>query len=310
MLDPGGERSESHRTDDTRSRLPADPWGNSTSTSAGRQENSQRKPTSMSGKSNRIASRGAPPVTEKEMRSQAQPEMPNRADNTSPEYRRQAEIHSRFVEHVDADNEPVVEDQNRPEGLNDDVLKQKLLEAFEKEQQMVARIKNLEAQLQQQSQRCTELDRAWKKSTTALTQLQRQEPLHKVDDQALQGLYRELVFDVANWSATFCRTDQPRIVDEKIPFLESLSPVYPVYLQDHPLRPFFLQSLVMRLLVTDVLSFQHENGLWWAGRHVKVLRRLQKDLVPGGCQSRILARRANACQLTQTTYQKCLWTVV
>jgi hypothetical protein len=281
MLDPNGERSESRQNNGTRSRLPGDPWGNITSISAERPGNDEQKSTSASEKSNRIALRGKSSVTRKELDVQAEPEMPNRADETLPEFGRQAGFHSRFIEQIDTRNERVVQDQDRPEGLSDDVLKQRLLEAFGKEQQLEAKIKSLEAQLQQQGQRCIELDRAWKKSTAALTQLQRQDPLHKVDDQALQGLYRELVFDVANWAATFCRTDQPRIMEDKIPFLETLSPVYEVYLQDHPLRPFFLQSLLMRLLVTDVLSFQYENGLWWAGRHVKLLRRLQDELVPG-----------------------------
>ncbi|KAF1850455.1 uncharacterized protein K460DRAFT_412158 [Cucurbitaria berberidis CBS 394.84] len=180
----------------------------------------------------------------------------------------------------DADADFPEEGQQPFQAVQEHKWKQTLVESQDSQRQLLVKVQQLEHQLVQQSQRCIELDRAWKKSTALLTQLQGQDPHDKVDDSTLQGLYSGLVFDVSNWSASFCRGRSMRIVDTKRPMLHSLSPAYAVYIHDEKLRPFLLQSLLMRLLVKEVLNFDSDGGLWWAGGLCKPLRQIYTELMP------------------------------
>lgn len=160
-------------------------------------------------------------------------------------------------------------------------LKLKLLSAQENEQRLLEKVKQLEGQLKQQTQRSVELDRAWKKSTATLAELQQHDTHDRIDDSVLQSLYDELIFDVANWAGNFCRAGAMRIIDSKRSILQALSPAYSSYLHDEALRPLLLQSLLMRLLVRDVLNLNVDGGLWWAGSLAKSCCRMQSKLIPG-----------------------------
>ncbi|CAO2653529.1 Nn.00g029400.m01.CDS01 [Neocucurbitaria sp. VM-36] len=269
-----------------RSMEPVDPWGNSISTSvatnpeapqvkrASTEVDSDRVPrrtSSLGPNNNGIIHLKDVGVDSADISSPSPEEIGLQAgEDASEEWAQDQE--------VDEDNP---EASQQPPEIEDQVdYRQKLAEAQEVESQLLSRVTQLEAQLQQQRQRCIELDRAWKKSTTLLTQLQKQDPHEKVDDASLQGLYNELVFDVSNWAASFCRGGAMRIIDAKRPLLQSLGPAYSAYYHDETLRPFLLQSLLMRLLVREVLNFDCDGGLWWAGSLCKALRRVQTELNP------------------------------
>ena len=165
-------------------------------------------------------------------------------------------------------------------------LEMKLRSAQENEECLMAQVKQLEGQLQQQNQRYLEVERAWKSSTATLTQLQKQDPHDEVNDSTLQGLYRGLILDVSSWAESYCRYGSMRSIDSKEKTLESLSPGYATYLHDETLRPLLLQSLLMRLLVRDVLNTDRDGGLWWAGALSRPLQRIQTELLPSKFASR------------------------
>lgn len=261
-----------------------DPWGNSVSTGAA--EDRQMRRAWTDGDNNRIPERvssletGTSGISPRKAVPESAEQSCSCPDEKGPQGEEDAIAD---VADLDTDSDTPEEDQQPPQATHEDAWKQKLLEAQENERQLLAKVQQLETHLQQQSQRCIELDRAWKKSTALLTQLQRQDPHDKVDDSTLQGLYNGLVFDVSNWAASFCRGGamRPGIIDTKRPLLQSLGPAYAAYFHDETLRPFLLQSLLMRLLVREVLNFDCDGGLWWAGVLCKPLRRIQTELMPG-----------------------------
>ena len=268
----------------TRSFEKKDPWGNSIPTgAAGKPEDHQMRRSWTDGDNARIPERVSSLEPNGLRPRKAVPEPAEQSNSKPDEQDPQGEedLIADLIEDQEDDFETPGEDQQLPEASHEDEWKQKALEAQETEQQLLAKVQHLEAHLQQQSQRCIELDRAWKKSTALLTQLQRQDPHDKVDDSTLQGLYNGLVFDVSNWAASFCRSGAMRIIDTKRPLLQSLGPAYATYYHDETLRPFLLQSLLMRLLVREVLNFDCDGGLWWAGMLCKPLRRIQTELMPG-----------------------------
>jgi hypothetical protein len=172
--------------------------------------------------------------------------------------------------------------RSEPDTNNEVGVKQKPLTIQESERVLQAKVGQLEAELQQQRQRIIELERAWKKSIAALTQLQRRDPHDRIDDSTLQRLYNGLVYDVHDWAVNFCRMGSVEIRDdgETLHLLESLSPVYRTYVYNENLRPFLVQSLLMKLIVRYILNFDCENGLLWAGKLQKSLQRIQIDAMP------------------------------
>lgn len=158
----------------------------------------------------------------------------------------------------------------------------KLRDAAIREKQYLTTTKELEEQIQNHILRNGELERAWKKSTSALTRVQRGDSNYKVDDQTIKALYNELVFDVGSWTATYCTTDlRQRFNESDWRLLRSMTPRYITYASHKRLRPLLVQSLLMKFLVRNVLSFSEDVGLLWAGRLCASLRQTKMALEPG-----------------------------
>lgn len=145
----------------------------------------------------------------------------------------------------------------------------------------VAKIADLEAQLRDEKGQNAKLTQAWKRSTAALGQAQRQEANYKVDDKALQGLYQELVFNIGNWADNHCIPDMKHLSDSEFtPFL-SLTLVPDKYLRHKRTQPLLLKSLVMKMLVKVVFTVSSDTGMWWAGERGSEIRTIYSTLQPG-----------------------------
>ncbi|KAL1648300.1 hypothetical protein SLS61_006991 [Didymella pomorum] len=132
-----------------------------------------------------------------------------------------------------------------------------------------------QAQLRQEEAQVAKLTQAWKRSTAALNQAQRQEASYKIDDKALQSLYQELMFLISSWAETYCVPDMKQLPESERQSLEPLTVVLDKY-------PILLKSLVMKLLVYVVftVSSKEQTGFWWAGNQAGNLRSLYTAFLP------------------------------
>jgi hypothetical protein len=146
-----------------------------------------------------------------------------------------------------------------------------------------SRIADLESELREEKQRYGKLNQAWKRSTAALSQAQRQEANHKVDDKTLQQGYQELVFHIANWADTYCASEMDHLPDSDIETFLPLTILPGNYTGDKRNRSLLLKSLIMKWLVDTIFTVEPEksSGLWWAGSLAPEMRSLHTTLLPG-----------------------------
>jgi hypothetical protein len=140
-----------------------------------------------------------------------------------------------------------------------------------------------QAQLRQEEAQVAKLTQAWKRSTAALNQAQRQEASYKIDDKALQSLYQELMFLISSWAETYCVPDMKQLPESERQSLEPLTVVLDKYVRHKRTQPILLKSLVMKLLVYVVftVSSKEQTGFWWAGNQAGNLRSLYTAFLPG-----------------------------
>lgn len=148
-----------------------------------------------------------------------------------------------------------------------------------------SRIANLEQQLREEQEQSAKFSQAWKRSTAALSQAQRQDANYKIDDKAMQGLYEELIFDVANWADNHRVSDMKQLPDSDIEVFLSLTHVPEQYMHHKRTQTYLLKSLVMQMLVEDIFTVASKKngntGLWWAGECAPALRSIYTTLLPG-----------------------------
>ena len=152
----------------------------------------------------------------------------------------------------------------------------------EANQQHVATLEKISDDLQKEKDKHANTTQAWRKATAALSS-HRQEANYKVDDDFLRGQYQNIIYDVGDWTATYCIADFGRIHESELRIFQSLTPQPHKYLHVPRTRELLLQSLVMHALVNSVLNFDSDSGLWWAGKQSSGLRAVQLAMEPGMC---------------------------
>jgi len=147
------------------------------------------------------------------------------------------------------------------------------------------KLQELKEQLQEKQDRISELERAWNKSTAALSRLQRGDSNYKVDDQTIRSLYQELIYNVECWTINHCKNDITNFKDSDWNLFRTVTPYGEDYSKSNRLRPLLIQSAIMWWLVCRVLNFSVDTGLLWAGDLSQSLCKIKDILEPGKWRS-------------------------
>jgi hypothetical protein len=152
------------------------------------------------------------------------------------------------------------------------------------------KIDELDVELKEEQTKTKKLTQAWNRSTAALSQAQRQEASYKIDDKAIESLWQELNYRVADWADTNCVHDMRRLPEADMkPFQTAAEPYFSLtpapqnYLRHKRTQPLLLRSLLMKMLVHDVFTVATINGggAWWAGDQAQAMQSLYNMLIPG-----------------------------
>ncbi|KAH8725613.1 hypothetical protein GQ44DRAFT_826422 [Phaeosphaeriaceae sp. PMI808] len=157
--------------------------------------------------------------------------------------------------------------------LSREELERRLRDAIQTEREYSSEIHRLH---QQQ----TDMKKRWEGAVDALVRF-RQESSSMMDDESLRKMYKDILFRVQHWVEDYCHSQpMPNLSRQNKGYLKSLTPAYRDYLVNKTDRRLLVQSLLMNWLSSEVLTFDRDTGLWWAGTLCEGLTILCKQLEP------------------------------